>query len=443
MKRTMLINGAIWMALVSLFVLTPILMLVLGPKFSERPTLLDLSISLAFTGLSIMSVQFFLTARIKPLNQPFGTDLVYHFHRQIGIAAFFMVLAHPLLLFVLDSRYLRLLNLITAPGRARAGVIAVLLLIGVVWMSEYRQKLRIPYWFWKLWHGILATIMIGLAVWHIFMAGTYINLPWKQVLWVGYSALLIAAIAYTRVVFPLKLMAKPFTVNDVRQERGDVWTVSMKPQDHPGFKFIPGQFAWLTAWKTPFSDSEHPFSLASSAENRDGIEMSIKNLGPYTSRIKDLKPGQKVFVDGPYGSFSMDRYPDAERYVFIPGGIGVTPIISMLRTMADRNDRRPVFLFYCNREWDSVTFREEIASLKTRLNLQVVYVIEKPPTGWDGEAGFLNETILKKHLNQPWFSSGTEVFLCGPVPMMKAVEKALQSAGFPEKQIHTEQFALV
>jgi len=310
-------------------------------------------------------------------------------------------------------------------------------------MAEYRQKFRIPYWFWKLWHGILATAMIGLAVWHIFKAGTYINLPWKQALWIGYSALLVAALAYTRVIYPFKLMAKPYTVNQVKEERGDVWTVAMKPQGHPGFGFIPGQFAWLTAWKTPFSDSEHPFSLASSAANNDSIEMSIKNLGPFTSRIKGLKPGQKVFVDGPYGSFSMDRHPDAKRFVFIPGGIGITPIMSMLRTMADRNDRRPVFLFYCNREWDSVTFREEAASLQSRLNLQMVYVIEKPPSKWDGEAGFLNEPILKKHLKKEWFEFGTEVFLCGPAPMMKAVEKALQLAGYPEKQIHTEQFNLV
>ena len=69
-----------------------------------------------------------------------------------------------------------------------------------------------------------------------------------------------------------------------------------------------------------------------------------------------LKPGEQIYLDGPYGSFNLDRFPKAERLVFIPGGIGVTPIMSMLRTMADRGDKRPILLFYCNREWETVTF---------------------------------------------------------------------------------------
>jgi len=73
----------------------------------------------------------------------------------------------------------------------------------------------------------------------------------------------------------------------------------------------------------------------------------------------------------------------------------------------------------------------------------MVYVIEKPPSSWDGESGFLNEPIIKKHLKNEWYEPGTEVFLCGPAPMMRAVEKSLLAAGYADKQIHTEQFALV
>ena len=78
-----------------------------------------------------MTLQFVNSGRLKPLNKPFGTDLIYHYHRQIGIAAFLMVFAHPIMLFIIDSRYLRLLNLITAPWRARAAVTSVVLLIAL------------------------------------------------------------------------------------------------------------------------------------------------------------------------------------------------------------------------------------------------------------------------------------------------------------------------
>ena len=128
--------------------------------------------------------------------------------------------------------------------------------------------------------------------------------------------------------------------------------------------------------------------------------------------------------------------------MLIPGGIGITPIMSMLRSMADRADKRPIKLFYSNQTWDSVTFREEIETLQKRLNIQVIYTIERPPENWQGEAGFLNTSILKKYIPPEWLEGNTEVFLCGPGPMMNAVEKALVSTGFTQKNIHTERFAL-
>ena len=441
LKTKNILTGTFWVLLYIILVFSPIIVMLLGPKSTGRPELLDLSVSLGFIGLAVMALQFVNSARLKFLNRPFGTDLVYHFHRQIGIAAFLMVFAHPILLFILDSRYLRLLNLITAPWRARFGVVAALLLIFVVWMAEYRQKLKIPYAFWKLWHGIIATAMIALALLHIYQAGSYTDLQWKQVLWIGYSVLLILTLLYTRVLYPLKLIRAPYKVMKVDRERGDVWTIGLEAARGKGLRFSPGQFVWLTAWKTPFSDSEHPFSIASSAEKANSINLSIKNLGPFTAKIQSLKPGDKVFVDGPYGSFSIDRYPEAKNFVFIPGGIGVTPIMSMLRTMADRNDQRPVKLFYNNQTWEAVTFREEVKELQKKLNIEVIYTIEKPPQDWQGESGFLNAEIIQKHTPQDWMNEGTEVFLCGPTPMMNAVEKALLKAGFKENKIHSERYA--
>jgi predicted ferric reductase len=437
------ILGAIYIFVYAFLVLLPILILLLGPAIPTRPTLLEISVSFGFIGLSMMSLQFISSARFKFLNRPFGTDIVYHFHRQMGIASFFFILAHPILLFILDIRYIRLLNVFQTELRVLLGIGAILLLIGVVWMSEWRQQLKIPYWFWKFWHGIFATVMIPMALAHIFIGGTYTNTPLKQTVWIGYSIMLTAALAYTRIIYPIQLMRKPFRVKEVKQERGSVWTVRMEPLGHQGFSFLPGQFGWLTAWRTPFSDSEHPFTLASSAENKEEVQMSIKNLGRFTSRIQTLKAGEKVFLDGPYGNFSIDWYPQAKKLVLIPGGIGITPIMSTLRTMADRGDQRPVKLFYANIHWNDVTFREEVPELEKELNIEVVYVIERPPDNWQGESGFLNAQILDKYLDPSWKEKGVEVFLCGPAPMMAAVEKALLKVGFDEKQIHSERFALV
>jgi len=431
----------IFMVINAIFITAPLIILILGPKKGGRVEILDVSVGLGFIGLSMMTFQFVNSARIKPLNRPFGTDLVYHYHRQIGIAAFLMVFAHPILLFILDSRYLRLLNLFSAPWRARFGVTSVVLLIGVVLTAEYRQNIKIPYSFWKLWHGIMATLMIAAAVAHIFLVGNYVNLPWKQVLWISYSVLLVGMLTYTRIIYPYRLINRSFLIKATQKEAGDVFTLTMVPDGHDGFRFKPGQFAWLTAWRTPFSDTEHPFSIASSAEKTDSIQMSIKNLGPFTERIQSLKTGERVYVDGPYGSFNLDRYPDVQRLILIPGGIGVTPIMSMLRTMADRGDARPITLFYCNREWETVTFKEEIKTLESKLDLKTVYTIEKPPAQWDGESGFLNRDILKKYLPEDWIAKDSGVFLCGPTPMMNAVERELKAIGYTHHEIHSERYS--
>jgi 3-phenylpropionate/trans-cinnamate dioxygenase ferredoxin reductase subunit len=435
--------GAIYIFFYAFLVLLPIIILLLGPTIPTRPTLLEISVSFGFIGLSMMSLQFISSARFKFLNRPFGTDIVYHFHRQMGIASFFFILAHPILLFILDTRYIRLLNVFQTEFRVLLGIGAILLLISVVWLSEWRQKLKIPYWFWKFWHGIFALLMIPMALAHIFIGGTYTNTPLKQAVWIGYSVLLTLTLIYTRIIYPIQLMRKPFRVKEVKQERGNVWTIKMEPNGHTGFSFQPGQFGWLTAWRTPFSDSEHPFTIVSSAENKEEVQMSIKNLGRFTSRIQTLKPGEKVFLDGSYGNFSIDWYPQAQKLVLIPGGIGITPIMSTMRTMADRGDQRPIKLFYANIHWDDVTFREEVAELEKQLNMEVIYVIERPQEDWRGESGFLNSQILDKYLDPSWKTAGVEVFLCGPAPMMAAVEKALLKVGFDEKQVHSERFALV
>ncbi|HAF61930.1 MAG TPA: oxidoreductase [Anaerolineaceae bacterium] len=444
MRNQYKLKQILWISLFFLLVFTPIGVLIAGPApSSSRSVWLDFSVGLGFVGLALMAVQFALTARIKWLKEPFGSDLIYHFHRQISIAAFFLILAHPISLFILDARYLRLLNIFSAPWRARAGVFSVILLILVVISSEYRKKMKIPYDLWKFWHGILTTLVVATALLHIFLVGNYVSLPLTRMIWIVYSVSFIALLSYTRIIYPLKLMRNPYEVIALNEERGDSWTIRLRSTKGRSLPFQPGQFAWITAWKTPFSDSEHPFSISSSAERPEEIALTIKDLGKFTSTIKQMQPGQKIYVDGAHGSFSIDRYPAAQKLVFIAGGIGITPIMSMLRSMADRGDKRPVKLFYNNRDWDSVTFREEIAAIEKKIDLQVIYTLEIPPQAWDGEQGYLTEDIIRKYLPLNWIGQQTEIFMCGPQIMMEIVERQCQNLGFNDKHIHYELFNFV
>jgi ferredoxin-NADP reductase len=133
----------------------------------------------------------------------------------------------------------------------------------------------------------------------------------------------------------------------------------------------------------------------------------------------------------------LDRH-NGPGFVFIGAGVGITPLMSMLRTMADRDDLRPCYLFFGNREWEGVAFREEIEELRSRLNLEVVHVLSRPPEGWEGEEGRIRATVLARHLPERYRS--LQYFICGPDPLMDAAEDALVRLGVPKRRIHSERF---
>lgn len=443
MKTKIWLQGIAWIIIYLILISAPIVILLIGPVPKGREFWRELSVGLGFAGLAMMALQFVLTARFKIIKAPYGADVVYHFHRQISFIAILFILLHPLLLFINSPDTLQLLNIFSAPWRARFGVTAAVIFAAVIALSVWRKRIKTEYSQWRIWHGILATLAVILAMTHVILAGHYINTPLKQALWIGYGVFWIGLLVYVRIIKPAILLRYPYQVDVVRAERGSAWTLAVKPLGHKGMQFQPGQFAWLTAWKSPFTDSEHPFSISSSAEVRDRIEFTIKELGDFTRTIKEMQPGQLVYIDGPFGAFSIDRHPHAKGYAFIAGGIGITPIMSMLRTMHARGDDRPLVLIYANNRWDDITFREEIETLGEELNLQVIHVLADPPDDWQGERGFINAQILDRYLPEERSTNVYEIFICGPPPMMDAVEKTLPQIGISLGDFHSERFNLV
>jgi len=443
MRTKYVVQGIFWILVYILLASAPLLILLLGKMPEGREFWRELSVALGFAGLALMSLQFALTARFKSIKAPYGADIVYHFHRQISFVALAFILVHPLLLFIFSPRTLALLNIISAPWRARAGVTAVVLLLVLIGASVWRKRLKIEYTHWRIWHGILATAVIALAITHVVLARHYLNTPLKQTLWIAYGIFWVGLLAYIRVLKPILLLIRPYEIESVLPERGSAWSLTIRPVSHPGLNFMPGQFTWITVGNSPFSEAEHPFSFSSSAEQQEKMTFTIKELGDFTRKIKTLQPGQKVYVDGPFGHFSVDRHPHAEQFVFIAGGVGITPIMSMLRTLAQRGEKRPLTLIYANRDWESIIFREEIERLRDSLALKVVHVLEKPPVDWTEETGFINQAILERHLPKTRRCNTIEVFICGPQPMMNAVEQALSNLGIPYGDYHSEQFNLV
>jgi predicted ferric reductase len=306
--------------------------------------------------------------------------------------------------------------------------------------SVARRALRMEYVLWRITHGLMAAIAMIMVMTHAYMVGNHIGTPLKQGLWLGYGAVSVLVVAYLRLFKPWQMLRRPYHVVEVRPQHGSVWSLVLEPVNHEGLRFEAGQFAWLTAWRSPFAAHEHPFSFSSSSEDTDTIEFAIKELGDFTATIGRLEAGQHVYVDGPYGSFVPDRYDDYDALVLIAGGVGIAPIMSILRSMADRGDTTPTTLLYGSQSWELASFREQLTELEKVLDLKVIHVLERPPEDWEGEVGYVTRDMLERYLPDP--SRNYRVFLCGPTGMLNAVEESLQDVGVPESNIHLERFDL-
>jgi predicted ferric reductase len=434
------LRGAVWILVYLLFILAPLFALLAGSHPPPRDFWTEFSVALGYSGLAMMGLQFGLTARFRYVTEPWGEDVIYHFHRQISLIAVGLVVAHPVILIAVQPQLLSLANALEAPWTAHFAFVSIFSVIALVVTALWRVALKIKYETWHLIHVVLAVVAVTAGVVHMAGSGYYLDDPWKRTLWIGLAIFWIGLLLYVRIVKPLFMLRRPYCVTEVRKERGDTTTLVMQPEGHPGLRFSPGQFGWLTLWGSPFRITAHPFSFSSSAAAVDrGVEMTIRNLGDFTSRIHQVLVGQRVYLDGPYGAFTIGN--PADMHVLIAGGIGITPMVSMIRTLADRGDKRPVILLYGSKDWDSVTFREELEALKQRLNLTVIHVLSNPPAGWTGEQGFINAEIFKRHLPPPY--AGHEYFICGPNVMMDAIEKALAEMNVPMSKYHSERYSFV
>jgi predicted ferric reductase len=164
-----------------------------------RGFLIDFSVALGFVGLSLMGLQFVVAARFQSVAAPFGIDVLLQYHRQIAYTSLLFILAHPLLLFVADTRYLTLLDLTTAPLRAKMAVTSTVALLVLVALSIWRKKLRISYELWQLTHGVLAFVVIAAALTHVLLVGYYVNEPLEIALWLWMATVFVGLILWVRV----------------------------------------------------------------------------------------------------------------------------------------------------------------------------------------------------------------------------------------------------
>lgn len=431
---------AVWVAGYGLAAVLPLAAVLAGSPPSGRGFVIELASALGIVALTVLALQLVLPARLPLVARALGAEVAVRLHRHLADVLVAAIAAHVALLVVADRSNLALFDPLGAPWRAKAAVASCAALAGLIASSVLRRRLRLSYARWRGLHVALGVGALAFGVVHAVGVDRYLTVGPAGVAAAALAAIGLLAVVELRLWRPRRLAARPYVVDRVVPERGGATTLALRADGHCGRRFRPGQFAWLKLAHAPHALAEHPFSYSSSAARPDRPAFTIKAYGGFTRRIPQLLgPGTRVLLDGPHGSYRPRAR--AERFVLIAGGIGITPIISMLRTAADAGDRRPFVLLYGGRRWEEVTFREELERLGRRLDLEVVHVLTDPPEHWTGERGFIDGALLARRL--PRDMRGADVFVCGPPPMLPAALAGLHRLGVAPEHVHAEQFVTV
>ncbi|WP_226990597.1 ferredoxin--NADP reductase [Methanosarcina acetivorans] len=179
-----------------------------------------------------------------------------------------------------------------------------------------------------------------------------------------------------------------------------------------------------------------PFTLSSSP-TEEFLEITKKLTDhPFSNALAALKPGDQVSINGPFGEFTFRE--EYRNIGMLSGGIGITPLRSIIKYLVDKKLNTSIILLYSNRSENDIAFKEELENAqKQNPNIKIIDTITRPGPDWKGITGRINAEMVKKFI--PDYRERT-FFTCGPMKMVDSMVSLLQELEIPEKQIKREIF---
>ncbi|MGB6163954.1 MAG: ferredoxin reductase family protein [Pseudonocardiaceae bacterium] len=404
----------------------------------------ELSVGMGLLATSMLVCAVVLPSRLRSLTRTFGIDGVLGIHRFAGLTVTLLVSLHIVLVLAANPANVALLDALHAPNRARAGLGAAVALGALSLLAVLRRRLRQRYEVWRWVHVALSSTVLMLSGLHIWWLHHLVRDAAMRALFTVLGLGVLVVLAYRWLWLPVFSARREYVVREVRPETSTVSTLVLEPRrDGPrrGYRtlaFAPGQFAWLRLNPSMWAQ-EHPFTIASSAHLGLWTEFTIRHSGDFTRELRLLQPGNPVWVDGPHGAFTIDLRRTTG-LVMIAGGVGITPMMSMLRTLAHRRDRLPHRLLIVARTVEDLLFRTEIRQLQKQLDLTVIELLRQPPPEWTGASGAVDENLLTTLLPGKFRRDQLDYYLCGPPALVADVLTVLDELDVPQPRIHTEQF---
>jgi ferredoxin-NADP reductase len=201
----------------------------------------------------------------------------------------------------------------------------------------------------------------------------------------------------------------------------------------PDYNYEAGQYLLAKISETLF----HFFSISSSPTEEGFLQFTTRMTGSdYKNALDLLREGDHIKIGGPFGRFTYN--PEYKKIAFLSGGIGITPIRSIMKYVSDKKIDTDIILLYGNKNEEGIAFRRDLDEITGGNKIKVVHVLSDPGPGWIGYRGYITKDIIKKEVQD----YADRIFcVCGPPGMVSALIKTLDEMNIPQGNITLENFA--
>ena len=384
----------------------------------------------------LLFYQLILVARLKVLDRVFSHPGLVRTHRLNAIAILLLACLHPVLVLKSDNTLVIPLEMRYWPEWFGVGLLA--LIVVQFSSSRWRTDARMRFHRWMFLHRWLGFTVLGIVTVHIlYVSETYSERGFPRNAVILLAVLLALLWLWIRSGW-LRARKRPFSVTRVAPEGMSSVGIELRPVDKRPFRYVPGQFVIVSFQSNHISPEPHPFTLSSTPTRPEYLQMTVRTNGDWCRHVDRIAVGERAHVQGPFGRFSHVFADPASEVIMIAGGIGITPMLSMLRFMVDRQDQRAITLIWSNRSREHMVYPDELNELGEKLTgFRSVLIFTGNSDEYLSTEG-LNLEKLQSMLRG--CNRQAAIFVCGPEQMMVQIKNDLKRIGFEPRSIHTETF---